>query len=83
MGSPESTGFQVSGSGRIPVSEQLLHRIVQRFRGGLVFEAHRLGVSLNSRLETNKEEEEFLGLGFGGLTQREETGVNRGGVSDE
>jgi len=31
---------------------------VKRFRGGLVFEAHRLFVSLNSRLESNKEEEE-------------------------
>ena len=30
---------------------------MQRFRGGLVSEAHRLGVSLNSRLESNKEEE--------------------------
>jgi len=29
---------------------------VQRFRGGLVFKAHRLCVSLNSRLESNKEE---------------------------
>jgi len=29
---------------------------VQRFRGGLVFKAHRLSVSLNSRLESNKEE---------------------------
>ena len=38
--------------------EQLLHRNVQRFRGGLVFKAHRLRVSLNSRLESNKEEEE-------------------------
>jgi len=38
----------------------LLH--VQRFRGGLVFKAHRLRVSLNSRLESNKEEE---GLRFG------------------
>jgi len=28
------------------------------FRGGLVFKAHRLCVSLNSRLESNKEEEE-------------------------
>jgi len=31
---------------------------VQRFRGGLVFKAHRLCVSLNSRLERHKEEEE-------------------------
>jgi len=31
---------------------------VQRFRGGLVFKAHRLCASLNSRLESNKEEEE-------------------------
>ena len=28
-----------------------------RFRGGLVFKAHRLYVSLNSRLESNKKEE--------------------------
>jgi len=32
---------------------QLLHRNVQRFRGGLVFKAHRLCVSLNPRLESN------------------------------
>ena len=38
--------------------EQLLHINVQRFRGGLVLKAHRLCVSLNSRLESNKEEEE-------------------------
>jgi len=31
--------------------------LVQQFRGGLVFKAHRLCVSLNSRLESNKEEE--------------------------
>ena len=31
-------------------------RNVQRFRGGLVFKAHRLCVSLNSRRESNKEE---------------------------
>ena len=39
---------------------QVLHINVQRFRGGLVFKAHRLCVSLNSRLESNKEEEQFL-----------------------
>jgi len=33
---------------------------VQRFRGGLVFKAHRLRASLNSRLESNKEEEEVM-----------------------
>jgi len=31
---------------------------VQRFRGGLVFKAHRLCAALNSRLESNKEEKE-------------------------
>jgi len=41
--------------------EQLLHKSVQRFRGGLVAKAHRLCASLNSRLESNKEEE---GVGF-------------------
>ena len=35
----------------------LLHRNVQRFRDGLVFKAHILCVSLNSRLESNKERE--------------------------
>ena len=37
--------------------DQLSER-VQRSRGGLVFEAHRLCASLNSRLESNNEEEE-------------------------
>ena len=41
--------------------EQLLHRNVQRFRGGLVFKDHRLCESLNPRLESNKEEEETGG----------------------
>ena len=36
---------------------------MQRFRGGLVFKAHRLCVSLNSRLESNTEEEKNLALG--------------------
>ena len=36
-------------------------RNVQRFRGGLVFKAHRLCVSLNSRRVSNKEEEEYAG----------------------
>ena len=38
---------------------------MQRFRGGLVFKAHRLCVSLNSRLECNKEEGEGLGSVLG------------------
>ena len=33
-----------------------------RLQGGLVFEAHRLCVSLDSRREGNKEEEEETGL---------------------
>jgi len=33
---------------------------VQRFRGGLVYKAHRLCVSPNSGLESNKEEEEVI-----------------------
>ena len=35
---------------------------MQRFRGGLVFKAHILCVSLNSRLESNKEEEEDMNI---------------------
>jgi len=38
---------------------------VQRFRGRLVFKAHRLCVSLNSRHEINKEEEESRAQGSG------------------
>jgi len=48
--------------------EMVCDQNVQRFRGGLVFMAHILCVSLNSRLESNKEEEENLawkGFGFG------------------
>ena len=37
--------------------ERLPHRNVQRFRGGIVFKAYRLCVSLNSRRESNKGEE--------------------------
>ena len=45
--------------GGVPAErEELLHRNVKRFRGGLVSEAHRLCGSLNSRLESNKEEED-------------------------
>ena len=33
---------------------------VQRFRGGLVLKADRLRITLNSRPESNKEEEEEL-----------------------
>jgi len=42
------------------ISGQLLHRKVQRFRGGLVVKAHRLCASLNFWLESNKEEERSL-----------------------
>ena len=41
------------GSGRQP-----LHRNVQRFRGGLVCKARRLCASLNSRPESDEEEQD-------------------------
>ena len=46
-------------------SNQLLYINVQRFREGLVFKAQTV-VSLNSRLESNKEEEEVTKEGGGG-----------------
>ena len=48
----------VSGGEQLPHLVESLGCRVQglRFRGGLVFKAHRLCVSLNSRLESNKEE---------------------------
>ena len=49
----KEASFSQSNSGK-----QVLHRNVKRFRGGLVFKAHILCPSLNSRLESNKEEEE-------------------------
>ena len=47
---------KVKNMASVQLLEQLLHRNVQRHRGGLVFKAHRLCASLNSRLESNKEE---------------------------
>jgi len=47
----------------VRIREQLLHKNVQRFRGGLVVKAHRLCVSLNSRLDSNNEEREEQGIG--------------------
>ena len=44
-------------AGSLGFRNQLLYINVQRFRGGLVFKAHRLCVSLNSRLESGNEEE--------------------------
>ena len=41
-------------------SSQLQNRNVKQFRGGLVFKAHRLCVSLNSGLESNKERQKDL-----------------------
>ena len=38
-------------------------RVLKRFRGGLVVKAHILSVSLNSRLESNKEEDDVSHLG--------------------
>jgi len=57
--------LRVEGSGFTKTSNWArargaLRRNVKRFRGGLVIDAHRLFVSLNSRLESNKEEEEEL-----------------------
>ena len=42
--------------------DQQLYMTVQKFRGGLVFKAHRLCASHNSRLESNKEEEKIARL---------------------
>jgi len=43
-----------------PSWKDLLLRNVKWFRGGLVLEAHGLFVSLNSRIQSNPEEEEAL-----------------------
>ena len=45
----------------------MLHINMQRFRGGLVFESHRLCVSLNSRPEGNKEEKKKIDSGLVGF----------------
>ena len=54
-----------------------VHRNVQRFRGGLTFQAHGLCVSLNYRLESNQEEEEE-GLGVPKVAKVEEVVALRG-----
>jgi len=50
-------------SGRGGLRRQLLHRNFQRFRCGLVFKAHRLCVSLNSRLESKERETRQVEVG--------------------
>ena len=68
--SPEPTSLHPHTSqGFDPYSSNQRHLSLfswckQRFRGGLVFKAHRLCVSLNSRLESNKEEEKRLDSRF-------------------
>jgi len=53
---PTRASVSLSRSTVVPACR--IHINVQRFRGGLVFKAHRLCVSLNYRLEINKEEED-------------------------
>ena len=54
-------GNETQASWREAIQEEegghIFHRNVQRFRGGLVFKAQRLCVSLNSRLESNEGKE--------------------------
>jgi len=63
-GSPSCTAIARPGGSRGEGLQQpsatLLRKNVQRFRGGLVLKAHRLCVSLNSRLESIKEEKKTL-----------------------
>ena len=40
------------------LSPRILHRNLQRFRSGIAFRAHRLSISLNSRLANNIGKEE-------------------------
>ena len=40
---------------------------MQRFRGGLVFQANTLSVSLNSMLEPDEEEKEEVGVKVEGV----------------
>jgi len=47
--------FEVESASAPQLSRVDQHRQL-RFRGGLAFKAHRLCASLNSRLESNKEE---------------------------
>jgi len=62
----EGGGGGDGDAGLVVGLDQLLHINVQRFRGGLVFKAHRLCVSLNSWLESNKEEDHLAERGGGG-----------------
>jgi len=71
--------WELYRSVQFSIQEQLLYRNVQRFRGGLVFEAHRLCVSLNSRLESNKEEEEVtLGIPTRAVVTLHEVSLHKG-----
>ena len=61
---------------KVSIQEQLLQRDVRRFRGGLLFKALKLCVSINTRLESNKEEKE-------GPKGRGNSGVKSAGVQFE
>ena len=54
---------------------------VQRFRGGLVVKAHRLCVSLNSRLQSNKVEENLVRTEDPGEQQSRERACEREGLA--
>jgi len=56
MSAVREEGVSVQASVTLRRVKCLLHRNVERFRGGLVFKAHRRFASLTSRLESNKEE---------------------------
>ena len=63
---PEAATWRVEGGGVMVKGggwrvEQQLYRNVQRFLCGHVFKTHRLCVSLNSRLESNREEKKVVG----------------------
>ena len=53
---------ELYSSAKLSIQEQAqeLYRNVQRFRGRLIFKAHIICVSLNSRIASNKEEEERI-----------------------
>ena len=77
----QGLGFRVWGWKPVYPREHRLHvRVHQllldgdaprlRFRGGLVFKAHRLCVSLNSRLESDTEEKRRWGADLDGNGRR-------------
>jgi len=63
-------------SGTVLNLEQLMHRNVQRFRGGLVFKAHRLWYHSTLGVRVTKKKQEVCGTSSSALKKKDPVSPN-------